>query len=293
MPSYPDHISVTGLLKAMPHEEAGERFVYIEGSNETRDYQGERVMCKALEASRDYFLRYGNINLDHLTLLGPMRGIADYHLYEIGQPVAVEISAPHTFIKAQLYKGESAAAWQAEEVWASMTQQTPPARWYPSIGGSVLAKAKSIDAQTGEPETLVSEILWANIGLSKTPINLAVPTIATMPFGVFAKAWTDQGFDLAKALDASSAGTDAATLTGGAALGRQSLDRTLHTYWQFREAASGALVGRKIPANAAQLHRYAVAHGVPEDEATEWVERFLSDLSRNMKNRQDNRSYAD
>lgn len=282
MQSRPEHISVTGLLKAMPHEEGGERFVYIEGSNETRDYQGERVMCKALEASRDYFLRYGNIDLDHLTLLGPMRGIADYHLYEIGQPVAVEISAPHTFIKAQLYKGESAAARHAEEVWASMTQQSPPARWYPSIGGSVLAKAQSINA-TGEPETIVSEVRWANIGLSKTPVNLSVPTIATMPFGVFAKAWSATGFDLAKALDASGAGSDAAALTGGAALGRQSLDRTIHTYWQFREEAAGALTARKIPANATQIHRYAVAHGVPEDEAAEWVERFMSDIRNKLK----------
>lgn len=284
MPPF-DHILVTGLFKAMPREEAGERYVYIEASNETRDYQGERVLCKALEASRDYYLRYGNVDLDHLTLLGPTQGVPDYHLYEIGQPVAVQIDVPTTFIKAQLYRGDSSAARHAEEVWASMTRQSPPARWYPSVGGAVLRKDPSVDPETGQPEAIVSEVRWTNIGLSKTPVNLAVPTVATMPFGVFAKAWTPGGgFDMAKALTAGMA-TDSAAMTGGQALSRQSLDRTIHSYWTFREVVSKALLQGKVGQTAAQLHRYAISRGAPEDEAAEWVERFLSDLKRNLSKR--------
>ncbi len=283
----PQHITITGLFKALPATEGDERFIYIEGSNETRDYQGERVMCAALEASKDYYLRYGNVDLDHLTLLGPTQGIPDYHLYEIGQPVAVEINAPRTFVKAQLYRGDSAAAQHANEVWASMTAQTPPARWYPSIGGAVIHKEPTRDPVTGEHEVVVSKVRWANIGLSKTPVNLTVPTVATMPFGVFAKAWTPGGIDWRKALTAAGADgavtSDRAAMTGGQALGGESLDRTLHTYWQFRDAAAKAILKRSVGQTAGQLHRWAVARGAPEDEAAEWVERFLGDLKRDLK----------
>lgn len=278
-----DHFLVTGFFKALPREEGGERFIYIEASNETRDYQGERVLCKALEDSKDYYLRYGNIDLDHLTLLGPAQGIPDYIQYEIGQPVEVRIDSPITYIKAQLYRGDSVAAKNANEVWASMTMQNPPARWYPSIGGSVLPGAKEIDPETGD--TVVSKVRWVNVGISKSPVNLAVPTVATMPFGVFAKAWIPgRGLNLAKTLTAGAA-TDSAAMTGGQALGQQSLDRRLYSYWQFRDSVSHALLKRKVGQSAGQLHRYAVAHGVPEDEAAEWVERFISNLKRDLKDK--------
>jgi len=135
----PEYITLgSAFLKAVPAEEAGERFLYMEASNEDPDHQHEVVLQKALEDSASYFLRHGNIDLSHYTLLGPKAGIANHYEYEIGKPVDVRVQGDRTFVKAQLYKGDSAMARNANMVWDSLTKQSPPARWYPSVGGAVL-----------------------------------------------------------------------------------------------------------------------------------------------------------
>jgi len=277
-------VCLTGLFKAIPHEVAGERLLYLEASNESLDYQGERVLSDALERSTDYFLRYGNIDLDHLTLLGPKQGIPDYHLYEIGRPIEVSIQHPRTFVKALITQGDGAGALRANEFWDSLTKQHPPARWYPSVGGQVINTESEIDPETGAKVGVVTDVRWCNIGLSKTPVNLTVPNAATIPFGVFAKCWGAGGFDLQKALAASYA-TDAAALSGGGAFGRQSLDRRIYTYWEFRDAAAKAVLKGKAKRDPDSLFAFAVRRGIPEDEAAEWAERLLHDLERNRKTR--------
>ncbi len=278
----PDNICVTGLFKAIPHEEAGERVLYFEASNESIDYQGERILTEALAKSKDYFLRFGNIDMDHLTLLGPKQGIGDYHLYEIGYPVDVQIRSPSTFVKAIIYQGEGETAKRANEVWDSLTKQSPPARWYPSVGGSIQQRDAELDPETGETVKVVSSVRWSNIGISKFPVNLKVAGAAVMPFGAFAKGWSGDSFDLRKALTASAA-TDATALTGGGALGQQSLDRKIYTYWDFRDHTASALKRRKVRGGSKAIHAYAVAQGIPEDEAAEWTERFIDDLKSNLK----------
>src|SRR5690606_15077846 len=89
--SVPDYISVGGLLKASPAEEGGERLLYIEASNEDVDHQNEVVLQKALAESADYYLRHGNVDLSHYTLIGPKAGIANFLEYEIGKPVEVRV----------------------------------------------------------------------------------------------------------------------------------------------------------------------------------------------------------
>ena len=43
-----DWLSIPDMLKATPAEESGKRYLYLEASNEARDYQGEVVLAKAL-----------------------------------------------------------------------------------------------------------------------------------------------------------------------------------------------------------------------------------------------------
>src|SRR3954462_8190868 len=74
------------MLKATPATEGDERVVYLEASNEARDYQGERVMAKALAESANYYERYGNIDIQHRSLIGLASGDPDYHMHEIGRP---------------------------------------------------------------------------------------------------------------------------------------------------------------------------------------------------------------
>ncbi len=51
--SLPDFFSISGLLKATPRTEHGERFVFLEASNKTVDQQGERVLAQAPAHSAD------------------------------------------------------------------------------------------------------------------------------------------------------------------------------------------------------------------------------------------------
>lgn len=280
----PDFLSFDLMLKATPSAEGGRRFIYFEASNEGVDQQGERVLAKALGDSSDFFLKFGNIDIDHYTILGPKLGMKDAMTYEIGRPVAVDIKGEKTFVKAELYQGEGPLAEQANMVWESMTSLNPPARWYPSVGGAVLAKSMQIDPETHNKVAVIDKVRWSNVGLSRTPVNQHLPCATAAPIGTFAKSLN--GF-IVKALEASYS-TDVSTLTGGGALGMQSLDTgSPYSYHDFRErmadALSQSLVGSQTEHG---LIAYAVSHfSMPPEAAAEWVSRFLGDLKSSLTNR--------
>lgn len=276
----PDVIQFGTLLKATPAEEGGARFLFFEASNEDLDLQNEVVAQQALLESRDYFLRHGNIDLSHYTLLGPKSGIANFMEYEIGKPVEVRVAGSGTFVKAQLYQGDSAMARNANLVWDSLTKQTPPARWYPSVGGAVLSKAVKINPETGDKIAVVDRVRWNNVALDRCPVSRTVPEVSTAPVGVFAKSLG--GFVLTKALEAGY-GTDVATLTGGGALGQQSLD-TRRIYTQFRDQLADAIRLKTIKARGRDISLWAIHQfGLRPDQAAAWVERFLHDLAADRR----------
>ncbi|SDY38964.1 hypothetical protein [Nitrosomonas sp. Nm58] len=294
----PDYISIGSMLKATPAMESGQRLIYLEASNEALDQQNEVVLQKALKDSADWFLRYGNLDIDHFSLIGkpnPAKGYAgipDYQNYEIGRPLDVRFDGAKTFVKGEIYSGQGAAAEQANQFWESLTEIQPPARWYPSVGGSIMEKAVELDANTQARKTVIRKVRWSNIGFSKTPVNPAVPTVATVPIGVLVKSWGASGLDIAKALEAGY-GTDSAQLSGGAALRKQSLHGNPIGYFELRNRLSEALHKGSLGKNPGI--RDLIAHctqkfGLSRDEAAECVERFMRDLKRGLKNRQAIRS---
>lgn len=283
----PDYLSIGSMLKATPEFSGGQRIVYFEASNEGLDQQGEVVAAKALADSAEYFKRYGNIDIDHFTLIGAKSGIPDYPLYEIGRPVDVRQTGKTTFVKAEIYSGTGDAAVRANQFWSSLTEINPPARWYPSVGGSVLEKAVEIDPDTKLRKAIIKKVRWNNIGVSKTPVNQHVSTCATVPVGAFAKCWTAAGLDLAKALEAGY-GTDSASLGGGAALRKQSLDGRVHSYFDFRNKIAGAMrngSAGKNPGARDLIAHAATKFGLSSDQAAEWVERFMRDLKNGLNKR--------
>lgn len=283
----PEFLSIESMFKATPATEGAARFIYMEASNESRDLQNERVLAKALEASAGYYLKFGNIDVDHLSLLGkpnPKKGypgIPNPEQYEIGRPVQVRVDGARTFVKAQLYEGASPSAAQANLVWESLTTLNPPARWYPSVGGVPTQTDVEIDPSSGDKLAVIKAVRWTNIGLSRTPVNPDLPTAQAVPFGVLAKALTAGGNLLVKALTAGY-GTDSAGLDGGAALRKQSLDGTQHNYFDFRERVSKAIREKAItnPGAASIMAWCRQEFGASQDEAAEYVERFMRDLSR-------------
>ena len=283
-----EFLSFPGLLKATPSTEGGDRFVYFEASNEARDLQGEVVLAKALADSADYYLRFGNLDVDHVTQVGAKAGIPDYLLFEIGKPVEVRAAEPSTFVKAQIYSGSGQMAEKANQVWESLTELNPPARWYPSVGGGILEKGQVLDPATGVSHTVVRKVRWTNVGLSRTPVNHTVPTVGTVPIAALAKSWGIAGLalDLNKALDSGGYGTDSATLTGGAALRKQSLDRRVQSYWDFRDRIGDDIRTKVIKAEPADIVRHAQsAYGLDPATAGLWAENFKADFQRAVSNR--------
>jgi len=280
----PDYISVAGIFKATPKTEGDKRFVYMEASSEGRDQQGEVIIAKALSESSDFFLRYGNVDIDHYTKIGPRLGIQDSSSYEIGLPKEVRRDGSQTFVKAEIYQGDGQAAIKANQFWSSLTDINPPARWYPSVGGSALEKSVEVDAD-GIRKAVIKKLRWFNIGMSKTPVNQHVGTCAAVPIGAFNKCLLNGGLDVAKALEAGY-GTDSAALTGGGALRKQSLDGKPANYFDFRNKLAAAMRSGAPGKNpgSSDLVRYASeTYGMSPDESSEHVERFMRDLQTGLK----------
>lgn len=289
----PEFLSIGSMLKATPQMDGGQRIVYFEASNEGLDQQGEVIAAKALAESAEYFKRYGNIDIDHYTLIGKPNaeqgraGIPGCELYEIGRPIDVRQKGGTTFVKAEIYSGFGPAAQRANDFWSSVTELNPPQRWYPSVGGSVLAKSIELDSKTGLRKAIVKKVRWNNIGVSKTPVNQHVGTCATIPLGAFAKSWTASGLDFAKALEAGY-GTDSATLTGGGAMRGQSLDHKIQSYFDFRNKLSAQMSAGstgKNPGARGLVEFAAKQFGMAPDRAAEWVERFMRDLKNGLNKR--------
>lgn len=283
----PDYLCITQMLKATPKIEGGERFIYIEASNEAEDQQGEVVMAKALADSSDFFLKYGNLDIDHLTMIGPKLGVPNSNLYEIGRPVEVKSTGGKTFVKGHIISGTGPAADQANSFWSGLVDVQPAQRWYPSVGGSVMAKAVEFDPKTQKKRVVITKTRWSNIGFSRTPVNSSVPVASTMPFGALIKSWGVAGIDMSKALEAGY-GTDSAALSGGGALRSQSLDGAIAVYQQFRDKLASAITNKQAGANpgASDLVEFSATNfGLSYDKATEWVERFMRDLHSHLSKR--------
>ena len=280
-----EYLTICDFLKATPAEEGGRRFVYIQAANEALDQQNEVLLAKALKESAPYFLRYGNLDLDHITQIGPKRGISGYQAYEIGRPVDVRVDGPSTMVKGEVYSGEAPVAQNANLFWDSLTKLKPPQRWYPSVGGKILEDEHGFDPKHRVARRLIKAVRWTNIGFSKTPVNQDVATVATVPFGALAKSWGSDGLDLLKALEAGY-GTDAASLSGGGALRQQSLDHGVQSYWDFRDRLAGDVKQRRVGVMPERIVQHAREHyGLDAATAAEWTERFLADLRAGLKQR--------
>jgi hypothetical protein len=276
----PDHVRFDALLKARPATEGDRRFLFLEASNEAIDHAGEVTLQKALEDSADYYLRHGNVDIGHYTVLQGRSGVKNFMDYEIGRPVDVRVSKDKgtTFVKAELFTGSSPQAVNANMVWESMTRQKPPMRWYPSIGGAVLAKAMAVEKGTGRRVPVITKVRWNNVALDRCPVNGSLSEASALPLGVFAKSMGGQL--VLKSAMTVGYGTDSATFTGARALNTQSLDGRLHSYWDFREDLAKAIQAGAInDATTAGLQAYAVSQmGIDEGQAAGLVRRFLQDL---------------
>ncbi|EJO7807615.1 hypothetical protein NUL63_004574 [Salmonella enterica] len=156
-----------------------DRFIYACVSCEKPDRHGERVQMSALKASRKHFLKFGNIDINHLTFPSKTPELKAALAFEIGIPVDVRFFKDQTWVKIQLYTGSGPTAEYAELFWSTLTEQTPPRRWYASIGGQYVKPLKT------NRVIEVSKVIWNNVGLTQTPVNQHLPPITLTPPPVF------------------------------------------------------------------------------------------------------------
>lgn len=273
----PEFVRFDTLMKARPAIESGERIIYVEASTEARDQEGEIVLSKALKDSLDVFLKFGVVDLDHKSMPGVAHkyGIPqeDCPKWIVGQPVGVRFDGDKTIVKAQLRKGDSPLAAQANQIWDGLTNVSPPDRYYASVGGSVLSREIRIDPKTKDRVPVITKTRWNNLALSLNPVNQHLGAATTLPIGTFAKAFG--GFVLNKALEAGYA-TNSAGMTGGQAFSMQSLDTGIHSYFDFRERLSKDILAKKT---GRDITTYVMAaYGLLADQASEWTERFLQGI---------------
>jgi hypothetical protein len=146
----------------------------------------------------------------------------------------------------------------------------------------VLDSKEVFDTDLQKSIKVVTKVRWTNVGLSRTPVNQHIPTAQAAPLAVFSKSLT--GFVMSKALEASYS-TNVARLTGGGALGMQSLDMGApSSYYDVRERLSGAIRGREAKLESLNsLIGYTSAHfHLTHEEAAEWVDRYLRDIKRKL-----------
>jgi hypothetical protein len=255
------------IVKAFPREEGGKRIVYVEASNEQTDLQGEKVLQAALWESRDYFIKKGNLDIDHLSKVGLKLKppIEDYYNYEIGRPLEVDRSNGSIWVKGVIYQGNP----HAEAFWASLHYE-PPQQWMASVAGAVLGRARRGNV------SMITKCRWNNLGFSNEAVNhrLRHPA-STEPAGPFSKATI---LEFAKALTAGY-GTDTATLEGGGALRRESRSgKIVDPYQRYRNYASKLILKGGGRLSHERFTRWARECGYSQENAQKVAKRFLDEL---------------
>jgi hypothetical protein len=283
----PDFVSFQMLMKATPATEGGKRVIYVEASKETKDQQGEIVLAKALQDSVAVFKKFGVVDIDHKSMpsIAKMHCIEDPESWIIGQPIDVSFLDGTTIVKAQLRSGDTPLAARANVVWDGLTKLDPPDRYYASVGGAVTGRDIRIDPMTKAKVPVITGTRWNNLALSLNPVHPDLAPASTNPVGTFAKSLG--GWVMSKAIEASGS-TDMAALTGGGALGMQSLDGNPATYFKFRDALATRMragdVG-KNPGVRALVDYCEKKFGMSISDASEFVERFCRDVKADLDKR--------
>lgn len=273
-------INIVGLLKTKNATvEDGERILFIEASREDVDQENEIVLCRALRESAPYFLKFGNVDLDHRTMFSDP-SVNNPYKFEIGKPVAIDCDDNGvTMVKVRLYQGSGESVELANYVWSSLTQQEPPMVWYASVGGEITDKEKRI-MPDGSQVSVVKGVRWSNMALSKTPCLTTLHPASLTPIGAFAKS------AVAKAME-SFTETDSNAIEGYQSLIPQSLDGGMKEQVQVddlhHQIAQAILTSAIDGTKESIINFIQSVCSCTTDQARELAEQFLLNLKANIK----------
>jgi len=196
------------LSKAIKTDENGNWIIEAEASNEDLDFDGQKVLQRALLDSKDYFLQHGIISYDHRHLRAdPDDPNWSPEKYIIGEPIGVTKQGKKTFVKAKLYKSSPIA----RQIVAKLKDGST--RIKTSIGGRNPQIASTWDQKLGRRIQKVVKVLWDELAITFKPVN---QTLAPVELSSAA---------FVKSLQAGFA-TDASAKTGGGAMITEDLEGT-------------------------------------------------------------------
>jgi hypothetical protein len=183
-----------GMVLYKAEEHNGRWEVYLQASNEGLDQEQEVLLCKALQDTKDYFLKHGVLSWDHL------HKVKGDPKYIIGEPMDVAFNDQReTLVKGFLYQKNTIA----QNLWGNI--QSGAKRLGASVGGGILKKAK-------DGLTRILQVIWDECAITHKPVNDGtLGKVQVIPFVEFAKALMAGG------------GVDASAFSGGRSLIMESL----------------------------------------------------------------------
>lgn len=299
------------FLKARPVQDGGKRFIYCEASNEATDDENQGILKKALMASAPFFLAQGNLDLEHMTVVGHRLGKENPRAWEVGQPAEVREGdgSRGILVKGRLYEGGPGFTYfggssAADYFWKTL-HQDPPMRWFPSVAGPIPEGGLKKVCKNGICRQVVTKCVWKNLGFATAQHNLSLAAVSTVPFGEFAKgvllAETNAcdgekcSCSITKALTAGH-GTDVSGLSGGQALQRQSIEGNPLDPWGhaiasfvkalYSDACEHTQPDAKAPTIASLTDHFARCQGLDDVSARRCALRFANQLrSRSEQSR--------
>jgi hypothetical protein len=156
--------------------------IECEASNEEVDIEGDVIEQKALLDSADDFIKFGHIDIDHISELGFRVGIKDPSSYIIGRPTEVlDLGEKRTGIVGEIMRsrdgGVNPTQNKYDEVWKSL-QADPPVMWRASIYGfpdpSGIIDCSEMICRSGATRYHITKMIWKSLALTRNPINNAI-----------------------------------------------------------------------------------------------------------------------
>lgn len=297
-------------------EEQGRRIIYTKASveNGKPDRQDEIVAVDALWASRDLFIEQGDLDIAHWAHLpNPLTGRPDLE-YRIGVPLDVKRDEDSIYVKGEIFQPDSdplpeSSGHRADLFWYALYHQNPPARYFPSVYGTI--KGVEIVEHEGRFVRRLSNVEWTNIGFHNRVQHPDVPPVSLAPLGPFAKA--DRGFatnamlqrvggirmtfgTFAKALTVGlPVETNTAARTGLQALMPEQVEKERRkvvakaeqelTYKRAKVEVARGIVQQEIPTTRDGIKMAFLAVGCSEEDAESFTRRFLTEARRTIARR--------
>jgi len=175
-------ITFDALVKSRGTDSSGRRMIECEVSNEEPDLEGDVIEQKALLDSADEFIKYGNIDIDHISELGFRVGIKDPSSYIIGRPREVtDLGNKRTGIVGEIMRSQDGTINPTQnkydEVWKSL-QADPPVMWRASIYGfpelDGVIDCSEVSCSSGATRYHITKMQWKSLALTRSPINNAI-----------------------------------------------------------------------------------------------------------------------